>query len=668
MKVEVEPYLEHPRILPLDRPRIIPAILFAQLLVITPLFQQVNIWVTITSLVAIAWRLGHQYKDWSLPGKWSRLFIGMLAAAAVIFEHKALFTKDAGLSLFVVMSSLRMLELNRLRDGMNSIFLAFFLLSINFLYSQSILMAGYALFAIFWLLLCLNGLQSLQGFKSFKKPSSVAINIFLITLPLTIILFLFFPRLSHPLWMMPSSSNSSSGVSDSMTPGDISALTLGEEIAFRVKFLNNVPPPSNLYWRGLVLSEFDGLTWSRGAPQGEGSTITLGEAIEYTVFLEPHERNWLFFLDIPVKNKDTPHINKKTNEQFTNEIPDKLFERLQYKGVSYPEHISVLELSEESRENYLQLPSSGNQLTRDWAAELRSQVANDESFINRVLQHIYQQPFRYTLTPDILAVEGIDDFWFNTQNGFCEHYASNLTFIARAAGIPARIVIGYQGGEKNPYSGNWVVRQANAHAWTEIWLQGQGWKRIDPTAAIHPSRVEQDAARGYRQRDLFFDASDFGEWFVDKGWLHDFRQMWEAVNNSWQKWVIEFNQESQSDLMEWAGLGEYSWSRMFRIILFATGISLLLWFLNTFGGREKFEPSVELYMRLCRRLAKFNFPRELNEGPKDYLQRIKTNHPGWISKAEPVIENYIDFRYREIDIDKNRLKTLSKCISKIKNK
>ena len=666
MSPEQNSSVEFPRIFPLDRPGIISAILFAQLLVVIPLFQQVSLWVSITAVSAIAWRAGNQYRGWPLPGRWTRLLIGMLAAAAVIMEHKALFSKEAGLSLFVVMSSLRMLELNRQRDGMNSLFLAFFLLSVNFLYSQSILMALYAMATTFWLIFCLNGLQSLEGIKFYKQNISVTARIFLVTLPLTIILFLFFPRLSHPLWQMPGSRTAGTGVSDSMTPGDISQLTLGKEIAFRVDFQGDVPTSNQLYWRGLVLGEFDGFTWNRGDFKSTGTIKYAGEPTNYTIYIEPHRRNWLFFMDMPIKNSDTPYVNDRINDRFTNEISRQLDKRMQYRGSSYVKYIAQEFLSDEETEYYLQLPASGNQRTKDWAEELRSQVNTDEDFINKVLEHIYRNPFRYTLRPDILAEEGVDDFWFNTKNGFCEHYASNLAFIARAAGIPSRIVIGYQGGEKNPYSDNWVVRQANAHAWTEIWLPSRGWLRVDPTAAIDPSRVELDAASSYRQRDLLFDATDFSEWLEDKGLMHDVRQMWDAMNSNWQKWVIEFDNESQGELMEWAGFSDTSWGAMFRVILIATGITLLLWFLNTFGGREKFAPSVELYIRLCRRMARFNFSRKPNEGPEDFLNRISKTHPEWEPSAAPIIQNYINFRYRDIPIENAQLKKLSRLIPLIK--
>jgi len=666
MNTEIRSYLEHPKIFPLDRPGIIGAILFAQFLVVLPLFQQVSVWITITSLAAMGWRLGNQLRQWSLPGRWSRLLLGMLAAAAVIIDHHALFTKQAGLSLFVVMSSLRMLELNRQRDGMNSIFLAFFLLSINFLYSQTILMAGYAVLTSFWLVFCLNGLQSLDGIEGYKQTASVTFRIFLVTLPLSVVLFLFFPRLSHPLWQMPGSSSAGTGVSDSMTPGDISSLSLTDEIAFRVKFKKAVPLPGQLYWRGLVLSQFDGLTWHRGEAQGGAALSITGSAIDYTIYLEPHKHNWLFFLDMPVKTKATRFIKALPNEQFINTLNDKVEQRLQYQGSSYLRYIAVPQLSKSIAQYYLQLPATGNQRIKAWARSLRAQVTTDEAFINRVLQYIYQQPFRYTLQPDILAKEGIDDFWFNTQNGFCEHYASSLAFIARAAGIPARIVIGYQGGEKNPFSENWIVRQKNAHAWTELWLQGRGWQRVDPTAAINPSRVERGASSSYRQRDPLFDASEFRHWVDDDGVFHKLQQMWDAVNSNWQKWIIDFNQDAQGELMQWAGLGDYSWSKMFRIILMATGLALFLWFLSTFGGREKVDPAVELYLRLCKRLEKLGFARKLSEGPKDYLQRIQARHPEWVTKAAPIISNYINFRYRDIAVSEKQMQQMSRQIVSIK--
>ncbi len=650
----------------LNRPRLIPALILAQFLVILPLLKQVPMWISVAALLAILWRMGGYYLRWPLPNKWFRLLLGMAGAAGIILEHKALFTKEAGLSLFVLMTSFRLLELFKYRDGMNSIFLNFFLLSVSFIYSQTLLTAAYSLVVLVWLVMCLHALQTLNGFQQLKSGFSRTFKTLFIALPLTVVMFVFFPRLSHPLWQMPGHSSSGSGVSDSMTPGDISSLTLDNALAFRVRFEGGMPPLEKLYWRGLVLSHFDGLTWSRLDAQFRGDLETLGSPVFYTVLLEPHHHSWLFYLDLPVKGEHTPHIQEQANEQYTNELSSNLDERLMYQGKSYLNYRADINLDQRLRKRYLQLPATGNERTRKWARNLRNSVDTDEQMINRVLQYIHQQHFYYTLTPPVLDEEGIDDFWFNTRRGFCEHYASNLTFIARAAGIPARIVIGYQGGEVNPFSDDFLVRQSDAHAWTEIWLPGQGWKRVDPTAAIDPSRVERDAADGYRQRKLMFDGTALADWLDDNGWLSQVGLLWDAVNSSWQKWVIGFNQQKQQQLLNWAGIEDHSWKTLFRIMLAFIGIILLVWLVFTIripGSKDKV---VILYKKLCHRLEKAGIVRASNEGALDFLNRIKKTNTTWAQSARPVIEVYLHYRFAAIEPDTDVLRRLQKNLQQIK--
>ncbi len=650
----------------LQRPGLVPSLVFAQFLVILPLFQQVALWISIASLSAIIWRLGGYYRQWQLPNKWLRLLLGMAGAAGIILQHNALFTKEAGLSLFVLMTSFRLLELFKYRDGMNSLFLNFFLLSVGFLYSQTMLNAAYSLVVLLWLLMSLHALQKIDGMQQIRSGFGNSFKILLIALPLTLVMFLFFPRLSQPLWQMPNQNSATTGVGDSMTPGDISSLILDDEVAFRVKFKGVIPPIDKLYWRGLVLSKFDGLTWSRVKTNTLGHLSTSGPSVSYEIMLEPHQQRWLFYLDMPVRGKNTPYIREHPNEQFTNEISSKLYQRMIYQGKSYMRYVADETLDESLRKQYLQLPKTGNERTRQWAIKLRKSVASDAQMINKVLQYIHQQDFYYTLTPPILAKEGIDDFWFNTKRGFCEHYASNLTFIARAAGIPARVVIGYQGGNKNPFNDDFIVRQSSAHAWTEIWLPGKGWQRVDPTAAIDPSRVEQDASRGYRQRNLLFDGSDFTGWLEDNGLLSQARFLWDAANSSWQKWVVEFNQQKQQELLAWAGIKDHSWETLFRIMLGFTAIILIIWLIIVLKTPIKKDKVVELYKSLLDKLAKFGMIKAANEGPEQFIQRVSSYNLAWGEASKPIIETYVKYRYAQLGYNDKEIQLLRKRLTEIK--
>jgi len=649
----------------LNRPGLIPSLVMAQLMVILPLMQQIPFWISLVSMGAIMWRFLAHYRNWQLPNKWIRLILGMLGVAGVILQHKALFSKEAGLSLFVLMTSFRMLELFKYRDGMNSLFLNLFLLSINFLYVHSMLMAAYAFLVTLWIFMTLNGLQRVQGMPNLKTGFSQSFKILLIALPMTLVMFVFFPRLSHPLWQIPHRSTSGSGVSDSMTPGDISTLTLDDSIAFRIRFLSKHPPVSQLYFRGLVLSKFDGLTWSRTPPKTFGNLRHRGSPVIYEIMLEPHQHRWLFYLDMPQKSRSTEYLQPKQNEQFVNELPQKLYKRLIYRGQSYTDYMANEFLTKDERNLYLGLPPQGNKKSIQWAQQLRSKVKSNSEFINAILEIIHQQPFYYTLTPPILAEEGIDDFWFNTRKGFCEHYASAFTFMARAAGIPARVVIGYQGAQKNPFNDDYLVRQSSAHAWAEIWIKGRGWIRVDPTAAIAPSRVEKNATASYRHLDLLFDPDVLSGWAEDQGLFSNLRLMWDAVNSKWQKWVIGFNRDSQTELLKFAGFETFSWRILLRAMVIFSGLILGLWLLTLIKIVKPEAPIIQLYKKLCLKFEKLGFPKKDNEAALEYWQRINQNNPQWGQQSKPLISTYVGFRFAEIEPSKQTLLSLQTSLREI---
>ncbi len=654
--------------LPLNRPGVIPSLILGQVLVISPLFLFLPLWVSLLSVLAIIWRIGCHFKGWILPGKWIRLSLGLLGAGAIVIEHHSLFSKEAGLSLFVMMSSFRLLELKRYRDGMNSVFLSLFLLTVNFLYNQTLFIAIYAAITLFWLLLSLIGLQSLNGIYDLKWVGKSTGKLLLYAVPLAFFLFVLFPRLANPLWQVPEQNSAGSGVSDSMSPGDISSLSLDDELAFMVKFKNEIPEPGDLYWRGLVFGQFDGFVWSRSNILGASDVEVAGEPLDYQITLEPHKRSWLYFLDMTQHASSKFNASKfRNNEQYVYQLPAKVNKRIRYEGVSYLSYKANVQLTEPQRQQYLQLPDDGNPRSREWAQKLLTESASTEDFIQKILKFIFESPFYYTLTPPLLEEDVIDDFWFNSRKGFCEHYASNLVFMARAAGVPARVVVGYQGGKKNPYNDYLVIRQADAHAWTEIWSADRGWFRVDPTAAIHPSRVEQQAARSYRQRQPLFDSEVFIDWVQENETLfNSMQQMMEAINTSWQQWVIEYNQGSQREFLKWMGFKNYSWELLIRLLVGSCFLVLLAWAFLLLYNRQPQDETVKLYIRLCEKLERLGCPRKANEGPLDYQKRITQRRNEWAEISKPIIETYINYRYTNQRPSLDNLNDLRKSLNALK--
>jgi len=656
--------------LPLDRKGVVAAICVAQSLVVLPLIFQLPFWISAISMVAIAWRLASHFRHWPLPGKWLRLSAAMLGTALIIVQHHSLISKEAGLSLFVVMTSLRLMELKRYRDGMNSILLCFFLLGVNFLYNQSLLITVYAFITLFWLLISLIALQRIDGLEYWKVSTKLSLKQLVYTIPFAIFMFVFFPRLSHPLWNMPNAQTAGSGVSDSMTPGDISQLLLNDDIAFRAKFLANTPSANSMYWRGLVLADFDGLTWRRSPSLGVAQLIDTEQPVEYQILLEPHQHQWLYFLDMPSSTNSTESVSRPVgnNEQYIYPLPEKLLTSLRYTGRSFIKYRANPLLTSAQKNHYTKLPRDGNERSQQWAKALYQKSVSPQDFVHKILTQINQKEYYYTLIPPVLAEDTIDDFWFNTHKGFCEHYASTLVYLARAVGIPARVVVGYQGGEKNPYSDYWVVKQSDAHAWTEIWYENQGWVRVDPTAAIHPSRVEQRVSDSYRQREPLFDSDLYLDWVPQKNSMFKTaQQLIDLINTQWKQWVIDYNQQNQMELLKWLGFKDLSLTVLIRLLVGTSFVIIFIWGLLVLsvGKKEKLDEMTQLYLNLCDRLNRLGCSRKNNEGPSDFQKRIEKRNQQWAAISRPIIEAYIASRYCKMDLSKEHIAQLKTKLAQL---
>ncbi|MBS0396404.1 MAG: DUF3488 domain-containing transglutaminase family protein, partial [Proteobacteria bacterium] len=515
-------------------------------------------------VAAAGWRLLAEQRGWALPPRALRVLAAVVATAAVFIRYRTLNGLDAGTALLSLMACLKLLETRAPRDHAVLVFVGFLLCLATLLYEQSLLRLGYVLLAAWLLLAALARVHRPIEANTAVRPFRLAVRLLALGVPLAVVLFLFVPRIEGRFWALPqASARQSSGIGEDMSPGDVAALGLSDDPAFRVWFDREPPPPEQRYWRVLVLEDFDGRSWHRQSTAADLAAPELvpgGTVYDYRIVQEPTGREWLVALDTVV---DWPAaVAARGRALALVHVDPALAERLPVRSaLSYRLRsmtgaaVMASALPADLRRRDLRLPAGRAPRTLALAAELRAASRDARDYIGRVLERFRREPFEYTLEPPLLGGEPVDEFLFETRRGFCEHYASAFAVLMRAAGIPARVVAGYQGGESNAFGGYLLVRQSSAHAWTEVWLDGAGWTRVDPTAAVAPERVR----RGGLPPGMS-GASALGDrLLVQFPWLGRARALWDAARTSWANAVIGFDPDRQRRLLERLGLGERGW-------------------------------------------------------------------------------------------------------------
>lgn len=461
-------------------------------------------------------------------------------------------------------------------------------------------------------------------------------------LPLAVVFWLFFPRFDGPLWRLPADGRSAeSGLGDSMSPGDITELALSDEIAFRVHFSADEPPPQERYWRGPVLHDFDGQTWRRADPEAVRAPPLkpVGRGYQYTLSLEPHQHHWIFALDWPVQ-WDLP--NGILTSDYMLVQPTLVSRSIDVVATSYS-HVEAQEpLSPGMRKHDTQLPPERNPRTLELSRQLRGAHPDDAGYVAAVLDMFRRQNFFYTLTPPELGQDSVDEFLFDTKRGFCGHYASAFAVLARAAGIPTRVVTGYQGGTFNGYADYWIVRQSDAHAWDEIWVDGRGWLRVDPTSAIAPERVEYGlSGAGYASERMA------GRWHRRTPWFADLRLRLDALHQLWRQRILRFDPRSQEKLLLLLRIPEPDGQKL--VMVLAVGLGAALAWLTWQVRRELKPPTKDslrrAYDRLCAKLAAAGLPRNPHEGAEAYAARIAQLRPDLAAAVTGLCRRYSQLRY-----------------------
>jgi transglutaminase-like putative cysteine protease len=617
------------------------AILFSVAVVMAPHVPHVPTWTTAFCTIALLARLLGAWRRDPLPAKWLVFLFAAIAVGGVMYSYRTLFGRDSAVTLLLAMTVLKLLEMHARRDITVTVVLCYFLTIINFFYTQTIVTALYSLGAVWVVTATMVSLQHQAAPARFKQAVITSGILLSQAVPVMLVLFVLFPRVDGPLWGLPRIQQSGrSGLSDDMSPGSLARLSLSDAIAFRATFDSLPNNAKQLYWRGPVFWDYDGRTWRPGQRvtlskfQFEG----LGPSLRYSVTLEPHDQRWLFLIDVP---SSLPQGSVLTRDYQVMAVRP-VRQRLRYTAESTPRYRVGKEVLPSELQRALALPKSASPRTRAMVEEWRADGLNPRQIADRALRMFRTQPFIYTLEPPPLQNDPVDQFLFETRRGFCEHYASSFAVMMRAAGVPARVVTGYLGGEVNPVDGYLVVRQSEAHAWTEVWLRGEGWVRIDPTAAVSPLRIQNGLASAVSATD-----SQPLLRRTQLQWVIQMRHQWDAATNSWNQWVLGYSPERQYRFLSSFGLSNIGWQDMLIALVFATAIIIisfaLVMFLRIRGRRV--DQIQYLWLRYCKSMAAKGIERKPSEGPKDFTERVVDFFPALRNEIRRIGNLYIDLRY-----------------------
>lgn len=618
--------------------------LLAVVLATLPHLLASPVWLAILVLGCVAWRALTHRNLMSRPGFLPRIVLLTAALAGTLYAYGTVLGPEAGVCLLVAAFSLKLLEMNSLRDARVVVVLAYFVLATAFLIDQGAFTALYVVGVLVIVTAALVGINHPETGVRARSHGRLALVMLGQSLPLMLVLFLLVPRIP-PLWSLEiERGEMRTGVSDSMAPGEVSSLSQSNELAFRVEFFGDVPPPRERYWRGLTYAEFEDGRWSQsvhrelrhdyvrfpGDPGPAPDWMTAlradrdGIRYRYRVVMEPSQRQWLYAMTVPFANQRELGLARDMRLIKRDDVNS----TFAYEVTSYPDMRRGRTLEGTYRRYLLDLPEQGNSRARRLAREWHGQADSDQAYIQRVLGWFRDEAFFYTLNPPPTGDDMVDDFLFDTRRGFCGHYASAFTFLMRAAGIPARVVAGYQGGEMNPLGNHLRVRQRDAHAWVEVWLDGQGWVEADPSAAVAPSRIEFGLDRALEDQGedegIFGDLGGLGNigLFKQLTFLSDYIQF------AWYNWVVGYDSESQFELLgDW--LGEVSPMRLALALAGGLGVIVLplaAWVL--LGGRAPgLSPLQREYWRMVRMLRRRGI--EVGEGvaPRDLAALVAAQAP-----------------------------------------
>jgi transglutaminase-like putative cysteine protease len=598
------------------------------------------------------------------PGRWLLFPLTLAGAVNVYQAYHTLAGQEGGTALLATMLALKLVETRTLREIRFGTILFGVLLIVQFLFDQS---PGLALY-LGALLIADMALMIDVNFRTASRPLVSALRIAgrltLQALPLALILFVLFPRLSAPLWSLGRAEGEArSGMSDWMEPGMVSDLVLSGEPAFRVRFDGPRPDADALYWRGPVLWYTDGRRWEPAdqgiLPSAPAAAARLEDRIAYAITMEPSGQPWLFPLDLPVAappgTRLAADFQLVAGEKINSVKRFQLVSALRY---------NTGELDPEQEFTALQLPENVSPRMRAQVQAWQAEASTAADLVRLALAFINREPFYYTLQPPRLGENPADEFLFETRRGFCEHYASSFALLMRLAGIPSRVVVGYLGGEPNPIGDYLIVRQSDAHAWVEVWLEDQGWIRVDPTAAVAPERIER------------FDALDrlasgapvrfrLDESAMLVRWVHNLRLLADGLDAGWRDWVLGYSSERQHRLLQTFGLGFLRQYGLALAMMISVSIVLAVLVMGLLRSDHQRDPLQNIYARFCRKLKRAGFERGPGEGPADFARRVVIRRPELRPSVDAFLALYLPLRYGQRR-DRNGLRELEQRLADVR--
>jgi len=627
-----------------EHPGHIYPILFALIVSILPHVNRLPLWI-------IAWCAGMwgymllslRYK-WPWPNKNIRLVLSAIGIGGLLLTFTSRQGQGAYLGLLAVMAALKPFEISSHRDRMITLFLAYFIIITSLFQSESLPITFYMFVSVCITTAALIRINDPYGrFTANLKLSGV---IMAQAIPLMILLFILFPRIQGSLFGLSLAGTGKSGFSDSLNPGSVANLAKNDEVAFRAEFDGRIPPPDLLYWRGIIFQNFDGRRWQRKKWTPEAKATPTGKnPVSYTVTLEPHNDRWLFALEMPA---GIPR-SAKFSRDFTLRSRRPVTRTTRYSLTSNTSYRT----KDENRFQLSQLtdlPDDVNPKSRKFAKQLTKNANGVDEKVSMILDYFKQKGFVYTLKPPLLGKHPVDDFLFKSRQGYCEHYASAFAFMMRAVDIPARIVGGYLGGEKNPYADYLIIRQSDAHVWVEIWHPKYGWYRVDPTAAVAPDRISGGLEGALSDSDLSdsFAKKYFGTLF---GFMKRLRFRWDAVSTTWIAWFSGYAYYEQKALLEKIGISFGSWIESLKALLLGLGLVFVIIGSYAFfvlkPHREKPDAVTKYYARFCGKLARAGLTRKPHMGALDYVKFVSENRPDLSTEAFGITNLYIQLRYQK---------------------
>ncbi|MEH6823480.1 MAG: DUF3488 and DUF4129 domain-containing transglutaminase family protein [Motiliproteus sp.] len=658
-------------------------LLAAMFCAIAPHVARLPLWVTLVCLLCGCWRVMLYRGRWAPPGGLIRALLVFSGGGAVYAHYGTLAGPEAGSALLILGFCFKLMETQNLRDAFIVVILGYFVAAVAFFFDQSMLVTVYMALVCILITAALLGLTQSPLHTRPRRTLLASLRILGHCLPVMLVLFVLVPRIG-PIWAFDlGGTGAKTGLSEQITPGDIAQLSRSAALAFRVEFEPGtvLPPPAERYWRALVLSHYDGKTWSRGGVDMDTKPLVQWGPLaaswqpkiapelpryRYQVMMQPTDQRWLFGL--AWARSETSGVGLSRDHRLLSR--SSIAQPFSYQVESVPgAALDAQGLPPWLRQFNLQLPAQGDPRSRQFASQLRAESVSDTAYMERVLNLFREQPFRYTLRPPLLRGDRIDQFLFVSRSGFCSHYAGTFVFLMRAAGLPARIVAGYQGGEVNPLGGHLLVHQFDAHAWAEVWLPGRGWIRADPTAYVAPERVELGIEQALEAEGSFLESSLFSPLrYRHLAWVSQLRMSWDYANYAWQRLVLGYDAQAQRQLL----------ARFFdRVDLRLLGLMLLaalglvmavlaLWLLGRGRNRRRMDPRLRCYDRLCRKMARRGLVLMPAETPADYLHRLCLQRPDLAARLVPIERLLIPLLYAPVDVGQpHQLARLRKLIARV---